>query len=103
MALEDAGELVTIMGHTKKGDGDELKCDEKIVFIMDPIKGGVKKRKISKACSVLLCFGEESVCLSLSLSLLSLSLSLSRPLSRRLATHVSACACLAHVLARPAR
>ncbi|CAE7775676.1 unnamed protein product [Symbiodinium sp. CCMP2592] len=49
VALEDAGELVTIMGHTKKGDGDELKCDDKIVFVMDSLKSGAKKRKISKA------------------------------------------------------
>ncbi|CAE7247193.1 unnamed protein product [Symbiodinium sp. CCMP2592] len=37
------------MGHTKKGDGDELKCDDKIVFVMDSLKSGAKKRKISKA------------------------------------------------------
>ncbi|OLP75981.1 hypothetical protein AK812_SmicGene44142 [Symbiodinium microadriaticum] len=47
--LEDAGELVTIMGHTKTDD--ELKCNEKIVFIMDPLKSGAKKRKISKVDS----------------------------------------------------
>ena len=59
--LEDAGELVTIMGHTKTDD--ELKCNEKIVFIMDPLKSGAKKRKISKACgtasSVVLCSGAD--------------------------------------------
>ena len=51
VALEDAGELVTIMGHTKTGESDQLKCDEKIVFVMDQLKTGAKKRKISKASS----------------------------------------------------
>lgn len=57
VALEDAGELVTIMGHTKTED--ELMCNEKIVFIMDPLKSGTKKRKLSKACSCVLCSGVE--------------------------------------------
>ena len=64
VALEDAGELLTIMGHTRTKDSDELKCDEKIVFVMDPLKSGAKKRKISKACqySLVLCSDCAELC-----------------------------------------
>ncbi|CAE7869588.1 unnamed protein product [Symbiodinium necroappetens] len=37
------------MSHTKSQENDELTCDEKIVFVMDALKSGAKKRKISKA------------------------------------------------------
>ncbi|CAE7214672.1 unnamed protein product, partial [Symbiodinium sp. CCMP2456] len=49
VAMEDAGELVTVMG-SQKGDNDDVQPIEKIVFIMDPMKGAnaPKKRKISK-------------------------------------------------------
>ncbi|OLP76578.1 hypothetical protein AK812_SmicGene43471 [Symbiodinium microadriaticum] len=47
--MEDAGELVSVFG-SKKGDNDVMQPVEKIVFIMDPLKGAgaAKKRKISK-------------------------------------------------------
>ncbi|CAE7786127.1 unnamed protein product [Symbiodinium microadriaticum] len=49
VAMEDAGELVSVFG-SKKGDNDVMQPVEKIVFIMDPLKGAgaAKKRKISK-------------------------------------------------------
>ncbi|CAE7339927.1 unnamed protein product, partial [Symbiodinium sp. CCMP2456] len=59
VALEDAGELVTIMSHTKSQENDELTCDEKIVFVMDALKSGAKKRKISKAGCLVLCPGAD--------------------------------------------
>ena len=44
-AMEDAGEIITFMAH--KVDGNSLKSVEKVVFVMDEIKGN-KKRKVSK-------------------------------------------------------
>lgn len=49
VAMEDAGELISILG-TKKGDNDDLEPVEKVVFIMDAVKStGAKRRKITKA------------------------------------------------------
>lgn len=58
VAMEDAGELVTVMG-SQKGDNDDAQPIEKIVFIMDPMKGAnaPKKRKLSKVS----CFVHEVV------------------------------------------
>ena len=51
VAMEDKGEIVTFMGHTK--DGDQLKVNENIVFIMDEVKSSpAKKRRVSKAGGV---------------------------------------------------
>ena len=49
VAMEDAGELVSLLG-SKKTDNDELQSVEKIVFIMDAMKStAAKRRKITKA------------------------------------------------------
>ena len=45
--MEDAGEIITFMGHTK--EGESMKCNDNLVFLMDEIKSS-KRRKISKAC-----------------------------------------------------
>ena len=48
VAMEDKGEIVSFMGHTKQSD--QLKIDESIVFIMDDAKSSpAKKRRVSKA------------------------------------------------------
>lgn len=47
VAMEDKGEIVSFMGHTK--DGDQLTVNENIVFIMDEVKSSpTKKRRVSK-------------------------------------------------------
>ena len=49
--MEDAGEIVTVMGHTR--EGDSIKCDEQLVFVIDEIKGSKKRTKVSKARLIL--------------------------------------------------
>ncbi|CAE7240032.1 unnamed protein product [Symbiodinium sp. CCMP2592] len=47
VAMEDKGEIVSFMGHTK--ENDQLKVNEKIIFVMDEMKSSpAKKRRISK-------------------------------------------------------
>ena len=46
--MEDQGEIVSFMGHDK--ENETLKVNDKIVFVMDDVKGSpTKKRRISKA------------------------------------------------------
>ncbi|CAE7444482.1 unnamed protein product [Symbiodinium sp. CCMP2456] len=48
VAMEDKGEIVSFMGHTK--DNEQLQVNENIVFIMDEVKSSpTKKRRVSKA------------------------------------------------------
>ncbi|OLQ08636.1 hypothetical protein AK812_SmicGene7853 [Symbiodinium microadriaticum] len=47
VAMEDQGEIVSFMGHDK--ENETLKVNDKIVFVMDDVKGSpTKKRRISK-------------------------------------------------------
>ena len=47
-AMEDAGEIVTLMSHTKTDDG--FQCAAKSVFLLDDLVGPTnKKRKVNKA------------------------------------------------------
>ncbi|CAE7817627.1 unnamed protein product [Symbiodinium sp. CCMP2592] len=43
VAMEDKGEIISFMGHTK--DNDQLKVDENIVFIMDDAKSSPAKKR----------------------------------------------------------
>ena len=46
-AMEDAGEIISFLGHVK--EGCNLECNEQLVFVMDDTNKGSKKRKVSKA------------------------------------------------------